>query len=64
MNAQDVVELLHESIRTSKQAGTTEVSIDRLEAFAHEVEKFVNEWSSQKRDIKRAIEMARELNKE
>lgn len=47
MNAQDVVTLLHESIRTSKQAGTAGVSIERLEAFAHEIEKIVNESPAQ-----------------
>lgn len=47
MNAQDVVTLLHESIRTSKQSGTTGVSIERLEAFAHEIEKIVNESPAQ-----------------
>lgn len=47
MNAQDVVKLLHESILTSKRAGTAGVSIERLEAFAHEIEKIVNESPAQ-----------------
>ncbi len=47
MNAQDVVELLHESIRTAKQGGMSTVPVERLEAFAHEVGKIVSESPSQ-----------------
>lgn len=47
MNARDVVELLDQSIRTAKDAGTSAVSVERLEAFATEVARIVGESKSE-----------------
>jgi len=47
MNANDVIELFDDSIRTAKEAGTTTVPIERLEAFAAEVTRIVGESSSE-----------------
>ena len=46
MNANDVVKLLDDSIRTGKEAGVTTVSIQRLEALAAEISKIVQQSSS------------------
>ena len=43
MNAKDVVELLDDSIRTAKDGGTTTVPIERLQAFAIEIHRMVEE---------------------
>ena len=47
MNANDVIELLDDSIRTAKETGTTTVPIERLEAFAAEVTRINGESPSE-----------------
>lgn len=46
MNANDVVKLLDDSIRVGKEAGAITVPIERLEAFAAEINKIVQQSSS------------------
>ncbi|RBA25075.1 hypothetical protein [Herminiimonas fonticola] len=47
MNANDVVELLSDSLRTAKEAGASSVPIERLEAFSLEIKRLVQNSPSE-----------------